>query len=240
MFAATRLAGFTFLEFLMSLSLSVLVMSGLIVFYTQTVQNLLQLTTAQRDAIDAESLLAILRNAIANAGSNGCDREVQPVAPIQGNAQTLQVSYQAQPQLRLLRVTDEGRRLLIEHGKEYGHNQQLYLCDIDHAELVTVNAVYSTAEGEVIKLTTPLKYHYRADAVIGAWVSQLFYLDKKSLILENAAHDKAHLFEGVTRFNVAFDVLNQKIVGAAVKIALGMREPKPTWLMYSQVNSELT
>ena len=234
MYSAVNAAGFTLFELMLSLSLSVLILAAAISFYIQGMRNIVVLTTSQREAVEAETVLSLLRNRIANAGANGCNGVLQPAPALTGDAHRLQVSYQAQPQMRLLSVGADERTLVIEPGVEFRDNQLLMVCDADHAEVVTVRDFNATNIGEVMHLRSPLQYHYQHDALIGPFVFAQFYLEKNNLMMENAGHKRSHLFEGLKALNFTYDNVGGETVGVAVNLTLNH-----PWFMYTQINSRV-
>src|SRR5262245_43401343 len=120
-----HIAGFTLLEFMLSVALGLLLLSSAFALFIAAMKNSEAVMLAQQKQNAILSVMETLASDIQNADAFGCSRACARNLHwqgLRGDASQLTLSYQGQPQLSLLQVSDDGLHIHLEPTHRFNKN----------------------------------------------------------------------------------------------------------------------
>lgn len=238
----SRVNGFTLLEFLLSLTLALLLYAGVMTLYSTAITHFTQAMHARESDAQALAMLNLLQNEVSRAGAVSGPRYLMPLnTAIAVTDHTLHVAYQAAPKVGLLSQSHDHLELRLEPWVRHEKRQVLVLSNDSTLEKATVSEAYNTAEGEVIKLTQPLKASFGSDTSVGRWVDNTYSLDEAThqLVVKNSYNEHLHLFESVQTLQFREDVQAGQLKGVFISFEMGDAQHPSRWFGYAPVWSQL-
>lgn len=238
----SRLNGFTLLEFLLSLTLALLLYAGVMVLYSTAITHFTEAMHARESDAEALAMLNLLENEVSRAGAVSGPRYLIPLnTAIVVTDHTLHVRYQAAPKVGLVSVSDDHLELRLEPWVRHEKRQVLVLSNENALETVTVSEAYHTAEAEVVKLSQPLKGTFGRTTSVGRWVDNTYTLDDAThqLVVINSNNEHLHLFQSVQALHFEADVQAGQLKGVFISFDSGNAQHTSHWFGYAPVWSQL-
>lgn len=238
-----RLSGFTLLEFLLALTLSLFIYVGVMELYTHSTQHFSEAMQARESDSTALALLKLLQNAVSQAGCVSGPRYLMPITTaIALTENTLTVRYEAQPQVGVLSVSPDGLVLHLEPWYRHQKGQVLVLANENTLEMATVSEAYNTAHGEVVTLTQPLHLPVSHTTSVGRWEDDTFSLDESmhQLVVKNRSGQHLHLFRSVYHLHFEADDVGDGLRGVFISFDMGDPLHLSHWSGYAPLWSQLT
>lgn len=244
------LQGFTLLEVLLAVSLSLLLLGALTRLYLSMKKTCEYQRMVNTHIDAANNVSAILSGELNIAGHIGCAQlsdqfRVEPWSGyslttdnyIVADAANLVVRYQQFPGVSLLSDT-AGRGIMIADSSDrYARGQVLIISDCRHAEIFKVAGVEIKDDVQTLVADHVLRYQYERYAEIAPLVSHHYFVarsrqgDGFSLFMEDLNGDQVEIVNGVESFS--FMPLGEGFEYAFTTMAAGARF---TWRGYVASN----
>lgn len=203
-----HITGFTLLEFMVSMTLGLLLMSGAFALLIAAMKNSEAAMQAQQQQNETLSVMQLLANDIASADAFGCSRACVDSlhwSGMRGDGSQLQVVYQGQPQFPLLRVSEDRLHVRVDQDNHFHPNEILLITQPDEAAKVSVHA---GGKGQSISLNSPLTLKTIAGAMVGPEVAHHYFYNahQKKLQMTSSQGDPLTLIDSVSAFSLTYDV----------------------------------
>ncbi|HEU5281202.1 MAG TPA: prepilin-type N-terminal cleavage/methylation domain-containing protein [Gammaproteobacteria bacterium] len=231
-----HITGFTLLEFMVSMTLGLMLLSGAFALVIAAMKNSEAAMQAQQQQNEIMSAMQLLANDIASAGAFGCSRACVNALHWQGmhgDASALSLAYQAQPPFRLLQVSDNRLHIRVDQDNHFYPNEVLLITQPDEAARVSVHA---GGRGQNLTLNAPFTLKTLTGAMVGPEVVHAYFYDahQKKLQMKSGQGEPLTLLNEVSAFSFTYDV----------KTAAGVVEKQPdtddAWNHVCGVNVVLT
>ncbi|MBA3660669.1 MAG: prepilin-type N-terminal cleavage/methylation domain-containing protein [Gammaproteobacteria bacterium] len=237
-------AGFTLIETMVALTVSLLIYSILMEIYVHTLKSYRLQIAYHQLQINAEQAVSILMSAIKKSGYIGCAKLTKNF-PLANQASStfnfenqlvltphsLTVSYMQHKTATLIHGVEGGKTLTIDHGISIKPRDILIISDCESANIFTVKNVSKFKFKQIIYLNTPLIYPFKAGAQISHLVKERYLLKKVSapnqyqrkfaLFRENLIHKRQHeLVGGIDQidFDPDLNLKTQLIQGVMIEL----------------------
>jgi hypothetical protein len=230
------IAGFTLLEFMISMTLGLLLVSGAFTLVLAAMKNSEAAMQAQQKQNETLSVMQLLANDMASAGAFGCSRACVNHLHWQGmhgDGSALSVAYQGQPQFPLLQVSENRLHIRVDQDNHFYPNEVLLITQPDEAVRVSVHV---GGRGQNLSLNSPLTLKSITGAMVGPEVVHAYFYDakQKKLQMQSGQGEPLTLLNDVNAFSLTYDV----------KTAAGVVEKQPdtddAWNHVCGVNVILT
>ena len=230
-----KVEGYSLLECLLALTLSILVLQAVILWYVNFDRQLMQMSQRYCELNAAESFAQWFRYSVENAGFRCCRRlslspSVLPFAGLHLTAenafQLAQTGWQARyadPQTRqaVLAIL-KAQTLLVKSTRGFAVGDTILLADCANAELNQIKAVGQ----EKITLSEPLKLPY-TQADIYLYREEFFYLQGSTLNRRESHGRVTKLVSAIADLKVTL-----KDRGVAAKVVFNCQPIASSWYFW--------
>lgn len=241
--------GFSLLELLMAIPLSLFLFSLLFILYFSCRQSIFLQTTLNDVRHTAQSAIDILRTDIHLAGYIGCPKldsnfpiihyppyVVSPAHKLLGNDAEIMVRHATVPPVSLLSMHDQST-LNASDEIHFSAGDVLLISDCHKAEVFRAKFVYLSNHMQQIILASPLHDYYKTKAEISRMEINKYFIDRHRtssfLMLEDINHRKHTLLDGVQNMRVTY------FIQQAEKIILTQSKDIDDWSKVRGVLIEL-
>lgn len=175
-----RTNGFSLIEVMLTLFLTLFLITTLTHLYLQHHRNFLQQQRYLAISASAIKVISLLQDEINLAGQVGCARLSRQftVKPYQNYTLTadnslmvskhaLSIRYQSYPTATLVRERENKRTLILEPGVSFDRDQLLVISDCTHAEIFRVKSIHFVGNTQHLTPAEALAYDYQAGAEVG-------------------------------------------------------------------------
>lgn len=206
-----RIAGFTLLELMLSVALGLMLLLGAFTLFVAAMKNSEAVMIAQQKQTVILSVMQTLVNDIEQADAFGCSRACAQSLHwqgLRGDASQMTLTYQGQPQLRLLQVSDDGFRLSLEPTHRFNKNNVLLIAQPDEAATALVLAEGKGRTHHQLTLTQALLLHHPIGASVGPFISHHYIYDahQKSLKMQDEQGAFFTLLADVDALSFYYDI----------------------------------
>lgn len=205
--------GFSLLECLLALTLSVVLLQSVLVFFTGFTHQMQQLAERQCELSAMESFSAWFSHSIRYAGFRGCRRLVNApvVLPFNDLQLTPETALHIMPQAWQVRYADpqtaaavlaikEQRVLYLTDAQAFSVGDPVLIADCTHAEL---NRMVRCTKQQ-IELAQPLTFTYE-QAEVFVYRDETYFLRANTLFRQDAAGRHSALLKNITALQVVRD-----------------------------------
>lgn len=242
-----RTQGFTFIELLFSVSLSVILLGVIFVYASSVMQQvdaLIQRIQYQQQVIAA---IKLLEHDVSQAGSFGSTRAAvkeSGLHGIHGDAEHLSLMYRGKPVMQIKSGRDDV--INVETGYTFSKNQWVVIANPEKVMVNRVIRVSPRHDDCQLVLSTPFKTI--AQASVAAYRQHDYFYDpQKQAVMERIEQSPPQiLLDHVTRMKIVYDIktkagvfhknniLSQEVV-EVVGIHIELDAYHHKWLVYSPV-----
>ena len=197
-------AGFTLIEIMLSISISLIVLQVLLDVYLSSLNIIREIKSMQQIRYQAALATNVLASDIKKSGYIGCQMRLNSISGSSSRISLNHMTYPSEKLLEPMRVTTEmiiGKHITLHTG------DLLMVSDCEHAETFTAKKVWFRKKGQVIEAMTPLKYHYNGNADIGRYEKRSYFINHDRLTLSMLENNKNEdMVTGVAGMNVHYYV----------------------------------
>lgn len=187
--------GFSLIEMMVALLLSLLSLSALLEMYATSQRNLLLQSQMQAVSENAQAASYLIMTEIHRAGYIGCAR-LTPDFPMHGvgpfnltptnkliaESNRFTVKYAATPEAELVRPMSDDLNLTVNETVRFTAGDWVVISDCQHAEIFRVQQAASNHHQQYLVASAPLQNQYDQHARISHFVSQTYYIAKTGRI----------------------------------------------------------
>ena len=200
-------SGFSLLELLLTVALSVGLVAACLQGYTSFYQHQ-QAVNAQLTMMQ-QGLLALssIRQTVLNAGLQGC-RRILALPSVTGTADHLHIHTVA-PSYDTLLSDAFSDQLMVTNRQHFRSGQSIILNDCSHAVLATIVAVTKQGEQQQLQLAAPLPAPFLAGTEVSQWQHWQYYVNvtgqgNKALYLKEGEHPAQAVVDGIESIGLQY------------------------------------
>lgn len=193
-----KVQGFTLLEYLVALMLSMIIVSLLV----EAALMMNQLVARQTKQLEEQQALIVaehfFRDAINSAGYLGCRNTKDRAWPLSLSYTENELSIKRMSEKTAEVVEQTDKQLLVKGSINFKVNRDYVIQNCQHAELVKFNKIGVQGNLKKLTLNKALQHNYQSPSTIGAYETLRFFVkDDVALYREDSLGVKNEVVAGI-------------------------------------------
>jgi prepilin-type N-terminal cleavage/methylation domain-containing protein len=208
--------GFSLLEILVSIALSLIIMNATLSHYLVNLRHNASIVNKFADIAEVLLIVQYLQDAILASGFSPCTSMDNLISADKANSSLLGMSVLAQNHFKTTRMGDNFTQVKVLNTKtlavlqqSFLPDQKLLLADCYHMEVVSLDAIWQESQGFKLKLKEKLKFSYTSHAYLGSLQQEEFFIKNGRLFYHADRVDV--LSDKVQSFSVALSAAMAKL-----------------------------